>query len=269
MLPVKYIGMIALAQALGVAAFAVEPQHSTCKDDPPKKITVTRIKPAEPIVQEITLHCGTQTASQTVPSAPAASATERTATSTFTWDRLIEAVFKLLGSIAWPIAAVYIAFIFRKELAALLARLKKGKWGSAEFEFENYVRAVDAEADIPRTAENESISPSAAARASSDPRGAIVTAWIEVEDALFSLVRSRDLSEPVSATRPSRSTVWAIRAVQKAQALDATWIALFHDLRAMRNEAAHSTDFSPPPDAVIKYVQLAKELTAAMRAASG
>lgn len=267
MLSVKYVGMIALAQALGAAAFAADPPHSTCKDDPTKKITVTRIKSSEPMVQEITLHCGTQTATQTAPSAP--SATEHTATSTFNWDKLIEAVFKLLGSIAWPMAAVYIAFIFRKELAALLTRLKKGKWGSAEFEFENYVRTVDAEADIPRTPENERISPSAAARASSDPRGAIVTAWIEVEDALFSLVRNRELSEPVSATRPSRSTVWAIRAVQKAQVLDASWIALFHDLRAMRNEAAHSTDFSPPPDAVIKYVRLAKVLTAAMRAAGG
>lgn len=52
------------------------------------------------------------------------------------WDRIIDALAKLLSSIAWPLAGVNISVVFRKELAALLARLKRGKVGSAEFEFE-------------------------------------------------------------------------------------------------------------------------------------
>ncbi|WP_341679619.1 hypothetical protein [Comamonas thiooxydans] len=59
----------------------------------------------------------------------------------------------------------------------------------------------------------------------------------------------------------------AIREVQKAEVLDANWIALFHDLRVMRNEAAHAIDFTPAQDVVIRYVQLAKELAAAIRKA--
>lgn len=261
----KLFSFFALA-TLACSTIAAAESESACKIEAPKKITIARPKPAEPLVQEITLNCGSQSTTQIIPSATAASGPQHQS-SAFSWDKLLDAIAKLLGSIAWPIAAAFIAFFFKRELAALLARLKKGKWGSAEFEFENYVREVDAEADIPRTPEAENITPSAAARASVDPRGAIVSAWIEVEDALFDLVRVRQLSEPVSSAK-ARSSVWAIRAAQKAQALDATWVALFQDLRAMRNEAAHSTDFSPPPEAVIKYVQLAKELTNAIRVAS-
>lgn len=261
----KLVSFFALVTLACSTVDAAEPE-SACRAEAPKKIKIARPKAAEPFVQEITLNCGSQSTTQIIPSATAAS-DPRHQPSAFSWDKVLDAIAKLLSSVAWPIAAVFIAFFFKKELAALLARLKKGKWGAAEFEFENYVREVDAEADIPRTPEAESISPSAAARASEDPRGAIVSAWIEVEDALFDLVRVRQLSEPASSPK-ARSSVWAIRAAQKAQALDPTWVALFQDLRAMRNEAAHSADFSPTPEAVIKYVQLAKELTNAIRVAS-
>lgn len=257
---------VAVVASFSIVAHA-EPT-AACSDASPKTVPTTHARKLEPSVQTIEVLCGTQNATQALSPTPAASSSPHESAPSFNWDKVIEAFFKFLASIGWPIAAVYIAYTFRKELAALLARLKKGKWGSAEFEFENYVREVDAEADIPRTQEAESISPSAAARASTDPRGAIVTAWIDVEDALFELVRSRQLSEVGPTSKPNRGTVWAIRAVQKAQALDASWVALFHDLRAMRNEAAHSTDFSPPPESVIKYVQLAKELAGAMRNAA-
>lgn len=241
--------------------WAAEPEV-TCKEVAPKKPPTVRAK--EPLVQEISITCGNQTANQSTPvMTPETGERDQ---SPNIWMRLIEELFKLMGNLAWPIAAVLIASYFKRELAALLARLKRGKWGDAEFEFENYVREVDAEADIPRAPGEDSISPAAASRASTDPRGAIVSAWVEVEDALFSLVRSRNLS--LSTPRQSRSTISAIRAVQKAQALDSNWVALFHDLRTLRNEAAHSTDFSPPPDAVIKYVQLAKELVNAMHEAA-
>lgn len=181
--------------------------------------------------------------------------------------RLIEAILEFLGEIAWPIAAIVIGLKFKKELAALLIRLKRGKLGSAEFEFERYVDAVDAETEIPRMPDVEAISPKAAIRATVDPRGAIVGAWIEVEEALLNLIQNRELSEPAVHSK-SRGLVSAINAVQRAQVLDSSWVALFHDLRVMRNEAAHSTEFTPPPESVIKYVQLAKELTNAMRTAA-
>lgn len=220
-----------------------------------------------PVAKELTVNCGNQVVGLESNGAASSAPTTNLAP-TFNWGGLAESFFSLLGKVAWPLAAVYIALLFKKEIAVLLARIKRGKWGSAEFEFEDYVREVEAEANIPRTRENERITLSAAAQASNDPRGAIVAAWIEVEEALFALVRNKHLSDVAGSSTPSRSSLSAIRAVQRAQALDANWIALFHDLRVLRNEAAHSTDFSPTTEAVIKYVQLAKELATAMRVAA-
>ena len=200
MFSLKHIGVMLPALLLGANAQASQPETS-CKHEQPRKIVIAQPKPVEPMVQQITLYCGSQTTTQTLSSVPETKKEEREPQAKFSWDALIEAIFKFLGGIAWPIAAVCIAFSFRKELATLLTRLKKGKWGSAEVEFENYVRAVAAEADIPRSPEGENISPSAFERASKDPRGAIVSAWIEVEDALFGLVRSLGLTEEVIAWR--------------------------------------------------------------------
>ena len=224
------------------------------------------VRTEERFIQEFSINCGSQTENQTIPLV-APELPKDNQPSSF-WIRLIEEFVKLIGVLAWPIAAVVIALFFKKELASLMSRVKKGKWGDAELEFENYVRDVDAEADIPRAPAAETISPEAAVRASTDPRGAILGAWIAVEDALFDLVRSLDLPVSSSSTSQAKNSMAAIRAAQKAQVLDAKWISLFHDLRMLRNEAAHSNHFSPDPESVITYVQLAKELTTAVRTAA-
>lgn len=228
----------------------------------------------EPGMTEIVFSCGNQLAVQTVnqPPVPAIMKKEDTcekiAGAPTAWIQFFEQLIKLISAIAWPAAAIVIAFYFKKELAALMARLKKGKVAGTEFEFENYVREVNAEADIPRADEAESISPAAAAQAGTDPRGAILGAWISVEEALFDLVKRRDLSEVGTSPRAPKNVVSAIRAIQKANLLDSRWIALFQDLRVLRNEAAHSNEFSPPPDSIMTYVQLSKELVGAIRNAT-
>lgn len=60
----------------------------------------------------------------------------------------------------------------------------------------------------------------------------------------------------------------AIRILQKSEILDPVWISLFDDLRRLRNDAAHSAEFSPSQEAVMKYIQLANDLIAAMKKAS-
>lgn len=246
---------------------------ATCKELVPKKPPFA--KPKEPLVQEISINCINQSANRAIPGgateevegAEKKGKKENDQTSS-QWLKFFEEIVKLLGSFSWPIAAVLIASFFKKELATLLTRLKKGKLGSAEFEFDAYVREIDAEADFPRTSETESMSPSAALRASTDPRGAVISAWLEVEDELFKLVGRSDVAGNMQPQKHTKNSVWAIRVVQKARMLDANWIALFHDLRSLRNEAAHLVDFSPSPEAVFKYVQLAKELSTAMRLAT-
>jgi hypothetical protein len=164
-------------------------------------------------------------------------------------------IAELFKAAAWPIAVVVIALLFRTQFRELLVRLKKGKVGPAEFEFEQSVKALTEEAP-------ELIAPTpgfgtpSVQLVASNPRAAILEAWLGVEDAVQKLARSRDISPSSSARNP----LALVRALERSQALDSQQSVLFNDLRALRNQAAHDSEFSPSTDSVLSYAQLAKSL---------
>lgn len=110
------------------------------------------------------------------------------------WMHLLEQVLKFLSSTVWPIAVVFVAFIFKNEFSFFLSRLKKGKLGDAEFEFESYLNKVDAEVEEKRVGGDEKIDRNYAVMASVDPRGAILRLWLKVEAELFSMLNAKGLS---------------------------------------------------------------------------
>lgn len=232
----------------------------TCGCPQPKKhVFVPRPPPKiGDSVQEISVYCGSDINTRSPNTS--AKTTIPPEDSSVILRELLEALAKLFAALAWPVAAVFIVRQLRTEITGLLSRLKRGKVGGAEFEFADYVRAAEEEAEIQRTPETQAVDSIAVAKASSDPRGTILSAWLDVEAALNSLVETKKLAE--GYTRIAKRNLTSIRLVQRAELLSANYVGLFHDLRAMRNEAAHSTDFLPPADAVVRYVQLAQELAA-------
>ncbi|MGF6707288.1 hypothetical protein [Pseudomonas frederiksbergensis] len=227
-------------------------------------------KPAEQKINEIVVLCGATTSSQSfVENKDQTKAKEEPKTST-PIDKLLEAIAKILASISWPIAAVTIAYHFKKELAALLTRLKKFKAGAAEAEFSELLRETEEDVDIVRTPEAQAITPEVIEGAATNPRGTILSAWIEVETAIRQLYDSKAPREMVLQTtlRPARGPLQLMREIQRTEILDHNYIALFHDLRTLRNDAAHDIDFNPPPGEVVRYIQLARELTVALKKAA-
>lgn len=182
---------------------------------------------------------------------------------TISLEKLLDFIAKLAASLGWPLAVIIIVFLLRIQLTELLTRLRKGKIGNAEFEFAEDVRAVREESEIEQTPESQSVDPQTFAKASSDPRSVILTAWLEVEAALNILIETKKLA--IGYTNIGRRPLSAFRLVQKANLLSDSYINLFHDLRTLRNDAAHSVDFSPPIDAVVQYTQLARVLAAELR----
>jgi hypothetical protein len=232
---------------------------------PDKRVNVPRplVKTGDS-VQEVNVYCGNETDTH----APSPNPNEKCPCSPQEWgaahvSEFLDALAKLLAALAWPVAAVSIVLVLRTEIKDLLSRLKRGKWAGAEFEFAEDVRAAEEAADIPRTPETQQLDAVAVEKATLDPRGAILSAWLDVEAALNILVERKNLGE--GYTRITKRPTTAIRLVQKAELLSPNHVNLFQDLRAMRNEAAHSTDFSPPADAVARYVRLAQELAAELR----
>lgn len=185
-----------------------------------------------------------------------------------TWVRILEAVLMLLAEAAWPLSALAIALLYRKDIEKLLSRLKSGKVGSTEWVFDQMLESIEVDEVIGSGSPAEPISSEEATRASSNPRGAIIASWVEVESALKYVVEKKNLISSKYERPRSLPPASAIREVQRAELVDPRYISLFQELRVMRNAAAHSVDFETSTESALRYAALAKELSVALRNAA-
>lgn len=170
-------------------------------------------------------------------------------------------VSNLIASIAWPAATVCLVLILRKHITALLPHVRKLKAGPVEAEFEREVKAIEAEVG---TSQQIGVGAAPAAAPSDrlfdlakiSPRAAILEAWQSVEFAARRVVLQHSGSPRPDMSSPMR----VVRALSELNLLPPDDIALFHDLRGLRNQATHAPDFGPSLDAVSRYLQLAASL---------
>jgi len=166
-------------------------------------------------------------------------------------------IAELTKAAAWPVATIILVVMFRGELRRLLSRIKKGKVGSAEFEFENDVdKLVEQIATKAPVGEAVSLAPATLQLATASPREALLNAWIEIEVALRSLAEKHDLL----TAQTKCNTTALIRTLAKAELLPQAYVPGFIALRRLRNTAAHEVDFSPSEEAILSYLEIAEEL---------
>lgn len=173
-------------------------------------------------------------------------------------------ISSVVGSIAWPIAAFAIAFLFRSQLRTLLDRIRKLSVGDKSVDFGELLG--EAEADVvtalptaapepaslslpdPRTAQLIALSPSAA----------VVDAWRAVEKDV------RDRAHPLALNYSKTATMrlplafrFAARLLLDAGRITSSTFALLLDLQGLRNAAAHGEEISPAE--AIRFTTLAKQ----------
>ena len=98
-----------------------------------------------------------------------------------------------------------------------------------------------------------------------NPRSAVLEAWRGIEESAIRVVQKKALYVP---ERESHSPFAVIRVLNKENVLSAEEVALYHDLRSLRNQAAHAQDFSPTTDAALSYIELASGLRRALEVAA-
>jgi uncharacterized protein YutE (UPF0331/DUF86 family) len=175
-------------------------------------------------------------------------------------------IAELAKALAWPLTLLVLGMLFRAEIRLLLGRMKKGKVGAAELEFEVAVRTLESESKaLTAPAAASALTAPQVALLSSDPRAAIIGAWLQVEDAVEQLLYARAAS--VDEVPKNRGAL--LRALTRQELLAPQHIALLNELRALRNQAVHEVDFRPAPDSVGSYIKLANELLAAIHAVAG
>ena len=170
---------------------------------------------------------------------------------------LLTFIAEMAKALAWPLAAVVTALVFHQQLRGLLSRMKKGKLGPAEFEFEQRVRELQEEAKalelpIPQQLPNiPKLLP-----AIQDAIGTVVTAWLPVERAVDMLASRLKIGNAIAPP----GSPYNVNALSKAGAISPELVSLYKDLRSLRNKAAHEAEFYPSAESVLAYVQTAKEL---------
>jgi hypothetical protein len=173
---------------------------------------------------------------------------------------------EIVKALAWPVAAVTIVCRFHEQIRALLGRVKKGKLGPAEFEFEEAVQELKAEteskSDMPsskdRTQENEE-------GKASDARSIVLESWLLVEAVVERLGKKHQVYKESLPTNLG----YVVRELRKLGVLDTSQEQRYMGLRSLRNQAAHTLDFTPTPESVLIYLRLARDLELQLRKVAG
>ena len=152
---------------------------------------------------------------------------------------------------------------------ALLPFIRKLKAGPLEAEFEREVKELKSEAAGALPPPEPKALGDKAQRlfqlAEISPRAAVLEAWQGVEFAARRAVLQRAGSPIPDVSSPLR----VLRELSQLQLLSPEDVALFQDLRGLRNQATHSPDFNPSYEAVSNYLQLAGALQARLEKHAG
>jgi hypothetical protein len=176
---------------------------------------------------------------------------------------------EMVKALAWPITTLVGLLVLRRPIVSLIPLLQRLKYKDLELDFARRVSEVRAEAaaELP-TAQVPALPPAELetmrelARVS--PRAAVIEGWRQVELAAVEAARRNDVSlDAHEALNPNR----VLLRLQKAGVVDSGKIGLYHDLRALRNQAAHAPEFALPAEAALQYAEIARELADYLRTA--
>lgn len=169
-------------------------------------------------------------------------------------------IVEMSKALAWPIAAITLGSVYRTEFRSLLTKLKKGKVGPAEFEFEQAVAALKQESPKANSDTNTSVPQATVQLASNDPRVAILGSWLPIQAEVERLVSEA----PSEWTQGQRGSV-SLRVLHRVLKDKPEYIDMYNNLRQLRNQAVHDTNFSPRPESVLDYIALSKDLLSVLQ----
>lgn len=178
---------------------------------------------------------------------------------------------QVIGSLAWPVTTVIVVLFLKHPIASLFPALKRLKAGPVEAEFERGIAEAKTEAaNLP--APEALPAPLDARRqqllqiAYINPRTAILDAWQGVEFAVKKAAIQRIGGSPMPDVS---SALKMVRELAKASLIPPDDVALFHDLRGLRNQATHAPDFNPTLESALNYIDLAVGLQAKFEQLAG
>lgn len=169
----------------------------------------------------------------------------------------------IINTLAWPATLIVLLILIRKQLPQIAKSLRRLKYKDIEVEFGETAKAIanEVKAIVPAAqAENkiagqekEEVKARLEAIAELAPRAAILESWLQVEAAAADVIRQNnlDVSTPYPGALRLRDSL------HKGGILNKRQIAIFEQLRTLRNEAVHVPDAEFTKAAVSNYIESA------------
>lgn len=168
-----------------------------------------------------------------------------------------------ISALAWPATLTILLILVRKQLPQIASSLRRLKYKDIEVEFSEAAKAIANEIStaVPtaESAENiaglekHAIKTRLEAIAELAPRAAILESWLQVETAAADVIQKSYPGALTSYPGPLRLR----EGLQKVGILNNHQLALFEQLRALRNEAVHVPDAEFTKAAVANYIESA------------
>ena len=174
---------------------------------------------------------------------------------------IVDAIIRLLQVIVWPLTVLYLATVFRAQIAALIGRVTRLKRGELEIEFNEKLQQIadKAQPDV-ETAFKHLLPTDPNAKIiyellDVDPLSAILASWVRFTEAARQ--RLGDPSAPLNGMR-------LISELEKREFISSDDAKILHMFRGLRNDAAHRRHIPVDPVTAEKVclvlLQVAHEL---------
>jgi hypothetical protein len=169
----------------------------------------------------------------------------------------------IINALAWPATLIVLLILIRKQLPQIAKSLRRLKYKDIEVEFGETAKAIanEVKAIVPAAQtenkiagqEKEEVKARLEAIAELAPRAAILESWLQVEAAAADVIRQNNLDVSTPYPGPLRLR----DSLHKGGILNKRQIAIFEQLRTLRNEAVHVPDAEFTKAAVSNYIESA------------
>jgi hypothetical protein len=177
-------------------------------------------------------------------------------------------IVQIVDALAWPVTVLVIFLILRRQLLTLIPMLTRLRYRDLELDFglRIFELANQARKQLPSLTGvldgEEQVREQWIELAQFSPRAVVLEAWLQLEKAAIEAARRSGIS---LKSAELKSPLILGQALEEASVLDHQTPAIYHQLRNLRNAAAHASDFSFTPEAAIEYADLATRLTEYLR----
>ena len=176
----------------------------------------------------------------------------------------------VISALAWPLTVIIILLILRRPLTNLFPYIQHLRFQGLEVEFGQKMQALALEAQkiLPRSpgspGSEKQILEQKVELARVSPRAVVLESWLQLEQAAVDAIHRHGIELKSTGLR---SPLILGNTLEESGILNGSTPAIYHQLRNLRNAAAHASDFSFSADSAIEYAELAARLTEFLRKA--